>query len=217
MFLYRQHHISTASAYLSSITLVLCFWKKKSAERKKSAKEKKKYVEKNSAPLPMIHRSLTFQGWLNSTELNIETKCSTFQQNVTCFKKMWNFHSYLTQSHFHTNMSQFLLIMQTNHRKNTLLKENTFLLEEIVIISLKSASKTNYWSQYLTYQLGLISSWLVSFCRTGSLSADKACSLLAKPFMQRRTHVYTSFYLLGAKNLISSAPVFDLGKSFITV
>ena len=126
MFLYRQHHISTASAYLSSITLVLCFWKKKSAERKKSAKEKKKYVDKNSAPLPMIHRSLTFQGWLNSTELNIETKCSTFQQNVTCFKKMWNFHSYLTQSHFHTNMSQILLIMQTNHRKKYSIKRKHF-------------------------------------------------------------------------------------------
>ena len=133
---------------------------------------------------------------------------------------MWHFNSIVW--YLHNNNSHFHLKVKAEEKKsqqNKTLKGilNTFRLEEIVIISLKSASKTNYWSQYLTYQLGLISSWLVSFCRTGSLSDDKACSLLAKPFMQRRTHVYTSFYLLGAKNLISWAPVFDLGKSFITV
>jgi len=46
------------------------------------------FLLKKSAPLPKIHRSLTFQGWLNSTtELNIEpecfNKCYRFYENVT--------------------------------------------------------------------------------------------------------------------------------------
>ena len=196
MFIYRQHHISTASAYLSSITLVFCFWKKK------------------SAPLPKIHRSLTFQGWLNSTELNLETKCSMFQENVKFpLHRVTYEHKIVTFSHQYV---AFKLIMQKKYsfkRKHFSVRRNCDIFTQICFQDklLKSIFEL---SDVVWVDIELVSRQLVSYL---DLCLKKACSLLATPFMQRRTHVYTSFYLLGAKNLISWAPVFDLGKSFITV
>ena len=79
----------------------------------------------------------------DSTQLNIETKCSMFQLNVT-FQQHCVIFAQQQVTFSHEDV-KFSLNIANKSEQNYTLNEilNTFLLEEIVIISLKSASKIN--------------------------------------------------------------------------